>query len=116
MILALKKPGAMAYFDKDAIREPYDQATQARYLKDKRYKNLSARREHLLKGKYATNVWRVPSLKGTSLEKCGHPAQKPEEIMRRLFCRPARRVIWLLIRSRAVERLAPSAKSCCGAL
>lgn len=84
MILALRKPGAAPYFDKDAIREKYDALTQTRYLKDKRYKNLLARREHLKRGKYATNVWRVPSLKGNSSEKCGHPAQKPEEIIRRL--------------------------------
>ena len=84
MILVLRKSGAAPYFDKDAVREPYDKRTRARYLKDKRYKNLAARREHLLKGKYATNLWRVPSLKGSSREKCGHPAQKPEEIVRRL--------------------------------
>ncbi len=84
MILVLRKSGAAPYFDKDAIREKYDAPTQARYLKDKRYKNLEARREHLQRGKYATNLWRVPSLKGSSREKCGHPAQKPEEIVRRL--------------------------------
>lgn len=84
MILALRKPGAVPYFDKDAVRETYSRKTQARYLKDKRYKNLSARREHLKRGKYATNVWRVSSLKGNSSEKCGHPAQKPEEIVRRI--------------------------------
>jgi site-specific DNA-methyltransferase (adenine-specific) len=84
MILVLRKAGAVPFFDKDAVREPYNRQTQARYLKDKRYKNLMARREHLKRGKYATNVWRVPSLKGTSREKCGHPAQKPEEIIRRL--------------------------------
>lgn len=84
MILALRKAGAAPYFDKDAIREKYDATTQARYLKDKRYQNLELRREHLKRGKYATNVWRVPSLKGNSGEKCGHPAQKPEEIIRRL--------------------------------
>ena len=84
MILALRKAGATPYFDKDTVREPYDKRTRARYLKDKRYKNLAARHEHLQRGKYATNLWRVPSLKGTSLEKVGHPAQKPEEIVRRL--------------------------------
>lgn len=90
MILALRKSGATPYFDKDAVREPYDAQTQARYLKDKRYKNLVLRREHLKRGKYATNVWRVPSLKGTSREKCGHSAQKPQEIMRRLVLSSSR--------------------------
>lgn len=90
MILALRKPGAAPYFDKDAVREKYDAPTQARYLKDKRYKNLTLRREHLKRGKYATNVWRIPSLKGTSREKWGHPAQKPEEIIRRLVLSSSR--------------------------
>ncbi len=85
MILVLRKSGAPPYFNKDAIREKYDKQTQVRYLKDKRYKNKEARREHLKRGKYATNVWRVPSLKGNSGEKCGHPAQKPEEIVRRII-------------------------------
>ena len=84
MILVLRKSGAAPHFDKNAVREKYSNATQARYLKDKRYKDLAARREHLKRGKYATNVWRVPSLKGNSREKCGHPAQKPEEIIRRI--------------------------------
>ncbi len=84
MILVLRKAGAAPYFDKNAVRETYNRKTQARYLKDKRYKNLAARREHLRRGKYATNVWRVPSLKGSSGEKWGHPAQKPEEIVRRI--------------------------------
>lgn len=85
MILALRKPGAAPYFNKDAVREKYDEKTQEHYLRDRRYKDLAARREHLKRGKYATNVWRVPSLKGSSREKCGHPAQKPEDVIRRLI-------------------------------
>lgn len=84
MILALKRDGAPARFDKDVVREPYDEATRARYLKDTRYKDPEARRAHLSKGKYATNLWRVPSLKGSSKEKVGHATQKPLELIERL--------------------------------
>lgn len=82
MCLMLKKtPTATAYFDKDAIRIPYDVTTIERYLKDPRYRNKEARKAHLLKGRYATNLIRVPSLKGSSKEKVGHPAQKPERLI-----------------------------------
>jgi site-specific DNA-methyltransferase (adenine-specific) len=66
------------------VREPYDDATISDYMRDKRYKDRDARREHLQKGKYATNVWRVPSLKGASNEKCGHPSQKPRALIERI--------------------------------
>lgn len=85
MILVLRKNGGEVFFDKDAIREPYDAQTQARYARDKRYKNAEARREHLSRGKYATNVWRIPSLKGSSKEKVGHPSQKPEALIERII-------------------------------
>ncbi|HEX9962260.1 MAG TPA: site-specific DNA-methyltransferase, partial [Pyrinomonadaceae bacterium] len=75
---------AKAYFDKDAVRIAYDDETIAQYLKDKRYKNLDARRMHLEKGKYATNILRVPSLKGSSKEKVGHPSQKPLKLIEML--------------------------------
>lgn len=84
MILVLRKAGEV-YFDKDAVREPYDEATIAQYVKDKRYKDADARREHLQKGKYATNLWRIPSLKGSSKEKVGHPSQKPEALIERII-------------------------------
>ena len=84
MILVLRKEGAI-YFNKDAVREPYDQSTIAQYVKDKRYKNADARIEHLQKGKYATNLWRIPSLKGSSKEKVGHPSQKPEALIERII-------------------------------
>jgi site-specific DNA-methyltransferase (adenine-specific) len=85
MILVLRKTkDAKAYFDKDAVRLAYDDETIAQYLKDKRYKNLDARREHLEKGKYATNILRVPSLKGSSKEKVGHPSQKPLKLIEML--------------------------------
>jgi site-specific DNA-methyltransferase (adenine-specific) len=84
MILVLRKPGEV-YFDKDAVREPYDEATIALYAKDKRYKNPQARMEHLHRGKYATNLWRIPSLKGNAREKVGHPSQKPEALIERII-------------------------------
>ncbi len=78
MILALRHPGCdKPYFDKDAVRVPYDEKTIATYLKDKRYKDPVAREKHLRSGRYATNILRVPSLKGISKEKAGHPSQKP---------------------------------------
>lgn len=84
MVLVLRK-GERVKFNKDAVRLPYDAKTIETYLKDKRYKDMDARREHLEKGKYATNILRVPSLKGISKEKCGHPSQKPEELIQKLI-------------------------------
>ena len=81
MALALRKhEKAKAYFDKEAVRIPYDEDTIQMYLKDKRYKDKVAREAHLNKGKKATNILRVPSLKGASREKVGHPSQKPEAL------------------------------------
>jgi DNA modification methylase len=71
-------------FNKDAVRIPYDAKTIETYLKDKRYKDMDARRAHLEAGKYATNILRVPSLKGVSKEKCGHPSQKPLDLIEKL--------------------------------
>ena len=84
-ILVLKKDGATARFDKSAVREPYDAKTQALYLKDKRYSDLEKRRAHLELGKFATNLWRIASLKGASKEKIGHPTQKPLQLLERLI-------------------------------
>lgn len=84
MILVLRKEGEV-FFNKDSVREPYDQTTIIRYAKDKRYKDMDARMEHLRKGKYATNLWRIPSLKGSSKEKVGHPSQKPEALIERII-------------------------------
>jgi len=85
MILVLRKSkDAKPYFDKDAVRLSYDDNTIKQYLKDKRYKDLDARRTHLEKGKYATNILRVPSLKGSSKEKVGHPSQKPIKLIEML--------------------------------
>jgi len=85
MILVLRKDGAKSYFDKSAVREPYDEKQIAVYARDKRYKNKVARMEHLNAGKYATNIWRIPSLKGASNEKAGHPSQKPLALIERII-------------------------------
>jgi DNA modification methylase len=84
MILVLRK-SEQVKFNKDAVRVPYDAATIETYMRDKRYKDLEARRAHLEKGKFATNILRVPSLKGISKEKCGHPSQKPLALIRHLI-------------------------------
>jgi DNA modification methylase len=83
MILVLRK-GEKAKFNKDAVRIPYDEKTIAQYLKDPRYKDMEARKAHLEKGKYATNILRIRSLKGASKEKCGHPSQKPLQLIEKL--------------------------------
>jgi site-specific DNA-methyltransferase (adenine-specific) len=46
---------------------------------------MDARRAHLEAGKFATNILRVPSLKGNSKEKCGHPSQKPLDLIEKLI-------------------------------
>ncbi len=91
MILVLRKDrDAKAYFNKDAVRVSYDEETIKQYLKDKRYKDLDARAKHLEKGKYATNILRVPSLKGSSKEKVGHPSQKPVKLIEMLVAAATR--------------------------
>jgi len=84
MILVLRKSGDVK-FNKDAVRVPYDRATIAEYLRDPRYKDKKARKAHLEAGKFATNILRVPSLKGNSKEKCGHPSQKPIDLIEKLI-------------------------------
>jgi len=84
MILVLRK-GERVKFRKGAVRIPYDRETIRRYLRDKRYKDKDARMAHLAKGKFATNILSVPSLKGASKEKCGHPSQKPLELITKLI-------------------------------
>jgi len=85
MILALRHADADAvFFNKDAVRIPYDEKTIQEYLRDKRYKDKEARETHLRKGKFATNILRVPSLKGQSKEKAGHPTQKPLALIEKL--------------------------------
>lgn len=84
MILVLRK-SEKPYFNKSAVREPYDEATKQIYIRDKRYKDLKKRKLHLEKGKFATNLWRIPSLKGASKEKVGHPTQKPLALIERII-------------------------------
>src|ERR1700683_386529 len=67
------------FFDLDAVREPFDERTKARYLKDKRL-----RADSVEKGKNPGNVWRMARLNGNSRERVGHPTQKPQEVVRRL--------------------------------
>lgn len=67
------------YFDLDAVREPYDEETKKLYMRDKRL-----RPDSVEKGKNPTNVWRMGRLNGNSLERVGHPTQKPQEVIRRL--------------------------------
>lgn len=91
MVLVLRKTAdASVYFDKDAVRIAYDEATIQRYLKDKRYKDPIAREKHLRAGKKATNILRVPSLKGASKEKIGHPSQKPYALIEMLISASSR--------------------------
>ncbi len=91
MILMLRKnEKEKPYFNKNSVRIPYDDETIKSYLNDKRYKDKTARLEHLQKGKYATNILRVPSLKGSSKEKAGHPSQKPIRLIEYLILSSSR--------------------------
>jgi site-specific DNA-methyltransferase (adenine-specific) len=92
MILALRQTAdTPPYFNKDAVRLAYDEATIRSYLKDNRYKDKDARELHLRKGKYATNILRIPSLKGNSKEKIGHPSQKPIALINQLILSSSRK-------------------------
>lgn len=66
------------YFDLDSVRVPYGEKELQEALKDKRLNP-----ENVLKGKNPTNVWEIGRLNGNSLERVGHPTQKPIEIMKR---------------------------------
>ena len=97
MALVLRKSSdATPYFNKDAVRVAYDEETITQYMRDKRYKDLERRREHLNKGKYATNILRVPSLKGNSKEKIGHPSQKPIKLIEMLVASSSKEGDWVL--------------------
>jgi site-specific DNA-methyltransferase (adenine-specific) len=67
------------YFDLDAVREKFDPRTLIQYLKDKRLNP-----ENVRKGKNPGNVWRFERLSANSLERVGHPTQKPAEVIRRI--------------------------------
>jgi len=97
MALVLRKTAEAApYFNKDAVRVVYDEETIETYMRDKRYKDMERRREHLEKGKYATNILRVPSLKGASKEKVGHPSQKPIKLIEMLVESSSKEGDWVL--------------------
>lgn len=67
------------YFDLDSVRVPFDEETKKIYKKDKRLNP-----ESIEKGKNPTNVWEIGRLNGNSIERVGHPTQKPLEVIRRL--------------------------------
>ena len=66
------------YFDLDPVRVPYSEEKKKLALRDKRLNP-----ENVEKGKNPTNVWEIGRLNGNSLERVGHPTQKPLEIIRR---------------------------------
>lgn len=68
------------FFDLDAVREPFDEATKRIYLKDKRL-----RADSVEKGKNPSNVWRIGRLNGNSTERVGHPTQKPIALIERII-------------------------------
>lgn len=68
------------HFNLDAVREKFDEATKAVYLRDKRL-----RPESVEKGKNPSNVWRMMRLNGNSKERVGHPTQKPRAVIQRLI-------------------------------
>jgi len=68
------------WFDLDAVREQFDDKTKAAYLKDKRLRPAS-----IEKGKNPTNVWKIGRLSSNSLERVGHPTQKPSAVIRRII-------------------------------
>lgn len=68
------------YFNLDDVRIPFDEETKRLYSRDKRLKP-----ESIEKGKNPTNVWQISRLNANSLERVGHPTQKPIEVIRRLI-------------------------------
>lgn len=81
-ILVLRKSSSVRpYFDKDSYRLGYSEATIQKYLKDGRYKDIARREAHLRRGKHLTNILSFPSLKGGSVERVGHPSQKPIKLI-----------------------------------
>jgi site-specific DNA-methyltransferase (adenine-specific) len=66
------------FFDLDAVRVPFDNETKEIYKRDKRLNHDS-----IEKGKNPTNVWEIGRLNGNSVERVGHPTQKPLELIRR---------------------------------
>lgn len=67
------------YFDLDSVRVKYNEEELKEALKDKRLIP-----ENVMKGKNPTNVWQIGRLNGNSLERVGHPTQKPLKIIRQI--------------------------------
>lgn len=67
------------YFDLDSVRVKYNEKDLKSALRDKRLNP-----ENVKKGKNPTNVWEIGRLNGNSLERVGHPTQKPLDLFRRL--------------------------------
>ena len=76
LILVLRNSDRTKFF-KNTVRTPYDAATIATYAKDKRYEDPAARLKHLKKGKYATNILRVPSLRGCYARRSAMSVKNP---------------------------------------
>jgi site-specific DNA-methyltransferase (adenine-specific) len=68
------------YFNLDSVRIPFDEVTKKAYMRDKRLLP-----ESIEKGKNPTNVWQISRLNANSLERVGHPTQKPRLIIQRLI-------------------------------
>ena len=66
------------YFDLDSVRVKYSPEELEKALKDPRLIPNNVK-----KGKNPTNVWEIGRLNGNSLERVGHPTQKPLNIIRR---------------------------------
>ncbi|MCB1193183.1 MAG: site-specific DNA-methyltransferase [Leptospiraceae bacterium] len=66
------------FFDLDSVRIPFNEKTKELYKRDKRLNP-----ESIDKGKNPTNVWEIGRLNGNSVERVGHPTQKPLELIRR---------------------------------
>ena len=68
------------YFDLDSVRVKYSDDELNKALRDKRLIP-----ENVMKGKNPTNVWEIGRLNGNSLERVGHPTQKPLEILDKII-------------------------------
>jgi site-specific DNA-methyltransferase (adenine-specific) len=84
MVLVLRKSDTVK-FRKERVRTVYSPEKIEQYLRDPRYKDKASRRRHLEAGKYARNILSIPSLRGSSKEKVGHPSQKPVELIKKLI-------------------------------
>ena len=60
------------------MRIPYSEEAKKAALKDKRLVP-----ENIETGKNPTNVWEIGRLNGNSVERVGHPTQKPLDLIRR---------------------------------